>query len=456
MTPTESYNKFVDMGIIRPDHRQLIALQLVERVYHDLVAYKKSPAAKVPREVELVPPNRLGMVPDFVVRKQAVTQVKRALDPTNMKVDFHPLSKVKGLYLHGGVGCGKTMLMDILFHEAPMSNKVRIHFHQFMLDVQKTMHEIRQMGRSKLAQVDVFDEVAQRMATNAELLCFDEIAVSDVSDAMILKRLFMSFYKIGVCAVFTSNRPPQDLYKGGLNREGFLPFIRLIESQCQVHDMASSTDYRLSGTEGKTYFFPFCPEKERGFRQVWLDLTKGLAPSSRTLRVFGRDVVAPRCVGGCVIFDFHELCSAALSAADYEVLAKTFHTFFIENVPQLPADDSDTKRRFLHLIDILYQYRSKVVMYAEVAPLQLEALPPSSQISISSGGKESPLQIGGEGGGGKELSTEQLTYGQSLVGQDEGSFQMQRCISRINEMSSQEYLESEHKHEEVSLETQIF
>ena len=457
MTPTESYNKFVDMNIIRPDHRQLIALQLVERVYNDLIAFKKSPQARVKRDVELTPPNRMGMTPSVVVSKQIATQVRRAVNEDYE--DFHPLSKVKGLYLYGGVGCGKTMLMDILFHEAPIEHKVRVHFHQFMLDVQRTMHDIRKAQRTKSAETNMFDEVAQRLVSNAELLCFDEIVVSDVSDAMILKRLFTSFYRIGVCAVFTSNRRPQDLYKGGLNRESFLPFIRMLERQCDVHDMESTTDYRLSGTDGKTYFFPFSPDKERAFRQVLLDLTKGLKPVPRSLQVFGREVVAQRTYGGCVIFDFHELCCSAMSTADFEVLAKTFHTFFIENVPQLPADDSDTKRRFLHLIDTLYQYKAKVVMYAEVPPLQLEAPPASAsppQIDSSSGGGLLSSSSSSGSSAERVLSREELEHGQSLVSQDEGSFQMQRCISRINEMSTKEYLESEHQGEEVSLETQMY
>eukprot|EP00331_Platyophrya_macrostoma_P011646 CAMPEP_0176430054 /NCGR_PEP_ID=MMETSP0127-20121128/14041_1 /TAXON_ID=938130 /ORGANISM="Platyophrya macrostoma, Strain WH" /LENGTH=400 /DNA_ID=CAMNT_0017811903 /DNA_START=42 /DNA_END=1244 /DNA_ORIENTATION=- len=399
-----------------------------------MVSYINSSAAKVERDVSLRPPNRLGIIPSHIIRRQQEQKLRAAVEETN----FHPLSQVKGLYLFGGVGCGKTMMMDILFNEAPVQKKQRVHFHQFMLDVHKTMHQIRSQQRTKDAEIDAFDELAQRLISNAELLCFDEMVVSDVSDAMILKRLFNAFYKIGLCAVFTSNRAPDELYKGGLNRESFLPFIRLIKEQCIIHDMQSTVDYRLTSSDAKTYLCPFSNENEEKFDKMFLDFTKAMPPQEVVLRVFGRDVVAPRAVGGICRFDFGELCRAELSAADYEVLAKTFHTWFIEGVPQLPHQDSDIKRRFLTLIDILYERKCKVVMYAEVEPALLEAPPPKLEAGAN-------MSL-------KEKSLFEMEIGR-LIDEGEGSFQMQRCVSRITEMRSAEYLQSEHQGEEVSLDT---
>lgn len=434
MLPSQSYQKFLSMGILQPDPRQAAAIDLVDRVYNDLVAYQNSPAAKIERDVALRPPNRLGVIPNQVIFRQQEKKVKMALGESS---NFHPLSKVKGLYLYGGVGCGKSMIMDILFNEAPLQKKMRVHFHQFMLDVHKTMHQIRSHKRTKDADVDMFDEVAQRLVTNAELLCFDEMVVSDVSDAMILKRLFHAFYKIGTCAVFTSNRPPHDLYKNGLNRGGFLPFISLLEEQCVVYDMQSSVDYRLSSAgDGKTYLTPICPENDATYQKLFLEVTKAMPAKEKVLRVFGRDVVAPRAVGGVCRFDFGELCRSEMSAADYEVLAKTFHTWFIENVPQFPHKDSDIKRRFLMLIDILYERKCKVVVYAEVEPHLIQ----------------SPAAPAGHIEGKEEKSLYEVEIGR-LIDEGEGNFQMQRCVSRLMEMKSVEYLQCEHKGEEVDLDT---
>jgi predicted ATPase len=264
------------------------------------------------------------------------------------------------------------------------------------------------------------------------------MVVSDVSDAMILKRLFNAFYKIGVCAVFTSNRHPDELYKGGLNRESFLPFVRLLKEQCVIHDMQSTVDYRLTNSDAKTYLCPLNDENEAKFDKMFLELTKAMPPQEVVLRVFGRDVVASRAVGGVCRFDFGELCRSEMSAADYEVLAKTFHTWFIEGVPQFPHQDSDIKRRFLTLIDILYERKCKVVVYAEVEPLLLEAPPPRLEA--------------GTGVSQKERSLFEMEIGR-LIDEGEGSFQMQRCISRLTEMRSTEYLQSKHQGEEVALDT---
>lgn len=438
ISPVASYNNFVNMGILSRDPRQEATMRIVEQVYDGLVAFKNSPAAKQERSLELRPPNRLGVVPSYYLVKQQEEKVRRAMGES----PHHPLSSVKGLYLYGGVGCGKTMMMDILFNEAPLEKKMRVHFHQFMLDVHRTMHHIRSQNRTKDAEVDMFDEVAQRMVTNAELLCFDEMVVSDVSDAMILKRLFHSFYKIGVCAMFTSNRPPDDLYKGGLNRESFLPFVRMLKDRCIVHDVGSSTDYRLTGHDAKTYLCPFTPENEAAFNKLFLDVSKAMPPTERVLRVFGRDVVVRRAVGGVARFDFHELCSSEMSTADFEVIAKSFHTIFIEGVPQLPHRDSDAKRRFLLLIDTLYEFKVKVVVYAEVEPMLLEAPPERAHLSSPSSSAAGLL-----------TTKEEVELGKKLIDEGEGSFQMQRCMSRLVEMRSTAYLQSEHKGEEVGLDT---
>ena len=437
----QSYQNFISQGIFRRDERQRVAMLEVQRVYDDLVAFKNGPHANTRRDVEMAPPNRLGIVPTHFLKKSMQKEIDRAAGIS----DYHPLSDVKGLYMYGGVGCGKTALMDILYNEAPMEKKMRVHFHQFMLDVHSTVHSIRKHKRTEEAVIDLFDEVAQRMASNAELLCFDELFVADIADAMIMKRLFHAFYKIGVCTVFTSNRVPEDLYKDGLNRESFLPFIRLLRDRCVIYNMDSSTDYRLSGTNAKTYLCPFTPENDAKFSEMIRTVTKGEMMQPAELRVFGRDVYIPLACNGICRFTFAELCGGELSVADYSVIAKTYHTIFLEHVPALGPDDSDVKRRFINLIDELYQHKVKLVVYAEVGQTLLET-------HVDRVGS-----IEGGGGGGAIAASRDAGFDTSLFRSGfnsvEGNFMMERTVSRLNEMNTQEYLESKHKGEEVGLDT---
>jgi protein AFG1 len=430
-TPSKAYSRMIGSGAIRHDERQVIAMKELDRVYNDLLAFKKSPKGAIKRDVAIAPPSHLGHTPFSFFQKAQKVEAKKAAGVSVM----HPLSDVKGLYMYGGVGCGKTMMMDILYNEAPIEKKMRVHFHQFMLDVHSTMHSIRQKKRSDQAAIDPFDEVAQRMVTSAELLCFDELVIADISDAMIMRRLFDSFYRIGVCAVFTSNRRPDELYKGGLNRESFLPFISLIKDRCVVYNLDSTVDYRLSGQAGETYLAPMNSENDRRFDETIKKLTKGERMVPRTLRVFGRDVRVPRSAGGVCQFTFAELCGSELSTADYSVIAKAFHTMLLEHVPAIGPNDSDVKRRFIALVDTLYQHKVKLVVYAEVAPQMLESTRGSTLLS----------------GGLKDTEQHSVFEIGQLVNEKEGSFQMERCVSRLVEMSSVEYLRAPHKEEEIGL-----
>lgn len=470
--PSDAYRQLVAAGTITSDPSQVVALPVFDKLYDDLVEYTKEANRSPPpkRQVELRPPNRLGIVPSFFLRREQEKKVSRALEQSGSEDDsavYHPLSKVKGLYVHGSVGCGKTFLMDLLFKNAPPEiKKTRIHFHQFMLDVQKTSHSIRHNAkeesqdinnrsnmvsyntsgdrrRTPAAEIDLFDELAQRMVSDVELLCFDEVAVADVAHAMIMKRLFNAFYKIGVVVVFTSNRPPDELYLGGLNRGGFLPFIDLVKKQNTVYHMVSSTDHRLLGHEADAYISPPTPENEKRFDNLFLEMSKGMKPTERVLKVFGRDVEVTRAVGGVCYFYFYELCGTTMSTADYEIIAKTFHTVFINGVPRFPYESTDVKNRFLVLIDTLYEYRCKVIILAQVQPGLLQESAEEAHKTI---GEEEAKRF-------DQLSEFERESGKRIMDTHDGSFQMQRCISRLYEMRSREYLEAPHRFEEVDINT---
>ncbi len=402
----------------------------IERVYDDFVKYQHSSGAKTPRTIQPIPPKRLGITPISILKREEKLKAQEASGGDT----FHPLSNVKGLYLYGGVGCGKTYMMDLLFKELPTQKKQRVHFHQFMMEVHRAMHEVRKLGRTADAQVDVVDEVAKRMITNVEVLCFDEVMVTDIADAMILRRLFNTFFRIGILVIFTSNRHPDDLYKGGLNRDSFVPFIRLIKERCRIHHIGSDTDYRLMGESAQTYFSPIDPANEQKFKQLFLDLTKGMPARPMALQVFGREVVVPKAVNNICWFTFAELCSGNTSPADFAVIAKRFDTIFLSHVPQFTVTSSDAKKRFIHLLDTLYQYNCKIIFLAQSPPKELE-------LRVTDGTKEAD-----------KLAGNITEFGQ-IIGSEEDSFQFQRTISRLQEMHSVQYLQKKHKGEHVGLDT---
>ena len=226
----------------------------------------------------------------------------------------------RGLYIWGGVGRGKTMLMDLFHETAPLTRKRRVHFHRFMQEVHQELYAIRQKQRSGLVWDDAnpIGLVCQAVAEKATLLCFDEFQVTDITDAMILGRLFEALFDRGVVVVATSNTPPKDLYRDGLNRNAFLPFIAMLEAKLDVVHLTGPRDYRLDGISGETlYVTPLGPAADSQVEWLWRELTTGAEERPRTLHVAGRAVEAERTAGGVARFSFAELCERPLGAGDY-------------------------------------------------------------------------------------------------------------------------------------------
>ena len=452
--PLANYNRRVADGRWRSDPAQVAALTLLERLHVDMESYKRdgsalnanASAVAVAAAERAQKNNAAAAAASFLQESgsQATGRswmaslglggVERALGLGNAgaaadavsaanraSIDADP--KVRGVYIYGGVGCGKTMLMDLFFDGAPVAEeqKRRVHFHAFMLEVHNRMHQLRQGG----LKGDPIPAVAAEIGASCALLCFDEFQVTDIADALVMRRLFESLMSIGgVVMVATSNRAPTALYHNGIQRDLFVPFIPYLERMCEVHQMASNVDYRLQGTDaGSIYFLTAGTEgggvsataaAEENVERLWAKLAK-ISPgvsgehATRLQTHHGRNLEVPRAAiaGGVARFTFDELCKRPLGPSDYiageflfvvkflpraclscetcsqcdyslapllmstsltETVASSFHTVFLEGIPMLTLNDVNAVRRFITLIDTLYEHRVKVVVSAAALP----------------------------------------------------------------------------------------
>ncbi len=281
---------------------------------------------------------------------------------------FRKPSPPRGLYIWGDVGRGKSMLMDLFFDEAAIEPKRRAHFNGFMTDVHARLH----VERGKSDAADPIPAVARALADEARLLCFDEFQVTDVADAMILGRLFEHLLNAGTVIVATSNVAPSRLYEGGLNRQLFLPFIALIETRMEVLELAGATDYRLHRLSGHpVYLSPLSKEADAAMDAAWRRLTDCTRGSALRLTVFGRTLLVPQAARGVARFSFADLCEKPLAAPDYLEIARQFHTVLVDHIPMLDPTRRDTARRFVLLIDTLYDQGVKLICSAEAQPDRL-------------------------------------------------------------------------------------
>ncbi len=271
-----------------------------------------------------------------------------------------------GLYIHGDVGRGKTMLMDMFYDLARIDPKTRIHFHEFMQQVHQRVHHFRKQHE------DPIPPVAAENAAQSALLCFDEFQVTDITDAMILGRLFTALFEHGIVVVATSNIEPDGLYEHGLNRNSFLPFIKLMQEKMQVVSLDGETDYRLERLMGhKVYVTPLGADTDAEIQTMWKELTECETGPPLELEVTGRTLVVPQAARSVARFDFSELCAKPLGPGDFLKIAKTFHTVFIENIPKLSKARRNEAKRFVILIDALYDNHVRLIASAAVAPSKI-------------------------------------------------------------------------------------
>lgn len=366
ITPLSKYEADLASGGFTPDAAQRKAVEALQRLYDELIQYRRQQGGGVLTKLKAL----LGNEP----------------------------KAPQGIYFWGGVGRGKTYLVDTFYETLPFEQKLRVHFHRFMHRVHKELKELK--GKS-----DPLPIIADKLASEAQIVCFDEFFVQDITDAMILGTLMQELFKRNVVLVATSNIVPDDLYKNGLQRARFLPAIELINNHCEVINVDSGIDYRLRTlTKAEIYHAPLDADADKNLQRYFTELAPDHCSRNTdgTIRINGRDIPVRLECDDVVLFDFAAICGGPRSQNDYIELAQLYHAVLISNVPQLGGNSDDAARRFLALVDEFYERRVKLILSAAV-PLE----------DIYTDGKL--------------------------------KFEYQRCISRLQEMQSQEYLALEHK-----------
>jgi cell division protein ZapE len=278
----------------------------------------------------------------------------------------------RGLYVHGEVGRGKTMLMDLFFQQSPVAHKRRAHFHEFMAEVHERIYAYRQnIARGELGNADVIALTAGAIFDEAWLLCFDEFHVTDIADAMILGRLFARLFELGTVVVATSNVAPEDLYKGGLNRALFLPFIDQITDHMDVMRLDARTDFRLEKLAGAKMWLVNDPEAEFVLNRAWGRMTGNAPCRPRDIAIKGRKLHVPCSAHGVARFSFADICEKPLAASDYLRLAHDYHTVLVDRIPVMDYGDRNAAKRFISLIDTLYDNGVKLMASAAADPVSL-------------------------------------------------------------------------------------
>ncbi|WP_428671827.1 cell division protein ZapE [Reyranella sp.] len=350
----------------------------------------------------------------IVARLQAVHDQLSAVAPLPAKQGLwarlgfgsreKPAAGPHGLYIWGPVGRGKSMLMDLFFDDAPVKKKRRVHFHEFMLEVHDRLHRRREelAAKGAPAEADTIVPIARAIAQETRLLCFDEFQVTNIADAMILGRLFETLFEEGLTVVATSNRAPDDLYRNGLQRDRFLPFIELLKQRLEILELGGGRDYRMDRIrELDVYLTPLGAWAAAKLDEAFRTLSGGADGEPRVLRTQGRDVPVPRAAPGVAMADYMDWCARPMGAADFLCIADHFHTVIMAGIPKMGPDSQDKAARFVTMIDSFYERKVKFICSAAASP-------------------------------------------EKLYTEGDGAFEFQRTVSRLMEMQSPDYLALSH------------
>ena len=370
--PKQVYERLLENGDIQPDPSQAMAVEKLQGLYEALDRYS--------------------------------AQMGKQGWMTRLSLGRKTKAPPQGLYMWGGVGRGKSMLMDMFFDVSSVEDRKRVHFHSFMQEVHKRMHSFREAVKAGQASesTDPLVALSRVITDQAWLLCFDEFHVTDIADAMILGRLFEALFEAGVVVVATSNRHPTDLYKDGLQRASFLPFIDILGEKLEVLELDAGVDYRLDRLKTMEVFLtPVNADTDAKLEQDFKSLSIGGDPKPVTLHVQGREIEIPKVAEGVAMADFGDLCEKPLGAGDYLAIAESFHTFLLRGIPLLGPEKRNEAKRFVTLIDALYESKVNLICSADAPP-------------------------------------------EKLYTEGDGAFEFERTVSRLMEMQSEDYQETPH------------
>jgi len=388
--PDDAYQALINEGELKPDSDQAHVVSQLEQLHNALIDYPNINVEHLERSIN--------------------HWLKKKLS----HIFKHQQNTPKGLYLYGGVGRGKSMLMDLFYLVAPIQSKRRIHFHEFMLDIHarlNTWHACEAKEKNQNNQSsknhDPIPSIARQIANEATLLCFDELQITDIADAMVLARLFEELFAHGVIVVATSNRSPDCLYKNGLNRQVLLPFIAQLKERLEIISLNGPTDYRYDRLRGvQTYYHPVNEATTAKLAEAFFRLTdrniedRAKVPSGELI-IQGRKLFVPKAARGVAVFSFKRLCANPLGSADYLAIARAFHTVIMVAIPQMGKEKHNEAKRFVKFIDALYEHGVKFLCSAAVNP-------------------------------------------QTLYQAGEEAFEFDRTVSRLMEMQSEQYLSRGH------------
>ncbi|KAJ1309026.1 hypothetical protein OPQ81_004707 [Rhizoctonia solani] len=412
VTPTEKYNELVSTGILRDDPHQRSVVGYLQALHDELRSFN--------------PPHHSEphANPKSLFSRLFSTSASSAATAT---------VSPKGLYLYGDVGTGKSMLMDLFYDTLPyeVRSKRRVHFHAFMVEVHKAIHASKAGGAG---DKDPIPGVARDLARNAGVLCFDEFQVTDIVDAMILRRLLESLMEAGVVFVMTSNRHPDDLYKNGIQRSSFIPCIELLKERFHVVDLDSPTDYRkIPRALSKVYFDPLTPENRAEMDKLFRALAGDHISTDRTLSIWGRQLRIPESAGRVARFSFLDLCGKPLSAADYIEVTREFETIFVTDVPSMNLGQKDMARRFITFIDACYESKTKLFISSEVPITRIFSGDSENNTGISDHQRGIMDDLG--------LNAENIGKSSIFTGEEE-IFAFARACSRLVQMGTREWAEA--------------
>ncbi|EPQ59175.1 AFG1-like ATPase [Gloeophyllum trabeum ATCC 11539] len=419
VTPLQQYHTLVQKGALKKDDHQTRIIQKLQKLHDQLANYEPPP------------------VPEVHPKGSLLSRLFRRDDEPEVPVAIPPDQVPKGLYLYGDVGTGKTMLMDLFYNTLPpnVKRKRRVHFHAFMIDVHKRIHAMK----AKLGAHggDPILPVAHDLAEEASVLCFDEFQVTDIADAMILRRLFESLLNFGVVCVITSNRHPDELYKNGIQRSSFVPCIELLKTRFDVTDLDSGTDYRrVPRALSHVYYHPLTDSTRNEINKIFAALTSDPADPlqrDRELNIWGRTLKVPECTSRVAKFRFEDLCGKPLSAADYLEITKAFGTVFVLDVPKMDLGKKDMARRFITFIDACYESKTKLFISSEVPIYQVFSDDASKNKEVTDHMRSVMDDLG--------LSPDTVGTSSMFTGEEE-IFAFARCCSRLVQMGSKEWAET--------------